>query len=76
MAFDLLELFDNGKRIGMFHILPRKTVKNENAKTVTYKSKHVLPTLLSDVLFRYHQLSNYTTKDVIKYLLNQQETKH
>ncbi|MGX7627638.1 phage tail spike protein [Bacillus thuringiensis] len=75
-AFDFLELFDNGKRIGMFRILPKETVKNENTKTVTYKCEHVLATLLSDVLFRYHQLSNFTTKDVLEYLLGQQETKH
>ncbi|TDT83165.1 phage minor structural protein [Bacillus sp. AG1163] len=75
-AFDFLELFDNGKRIGMFRILPKETVKNENTKTVTYKCEHVLATLLSDVLFRYHQLSNYTTRQVLEYLLSQQETKH
>ncbi|MGH0778485.1 phage tail spike protein [Bacillus cereus] len=75
-AFDFLELFDNGKRIGMFRILPKETVKNENTKIVTYKCEHVLATLLSDVLFRYHQLSNFTTKDVLEYLLRQQETKH
>lgn len=75
-AFDFLELFDNCKRIGMFRILPKETVKNENTKTVTYKCEHVLATLLSDVLFRYHQLSNYTTRQVLEYLLSQQETKH
>lgn len=75
-AFDFLELFDNDKRIGMFRILPKETVKNENTKTIAYKCEHVLATLLSDVLFRYHQLSNYTTKDVLEYLLSQQETKH
>ncbi|MCU5687085.1 phage tail protein [Bacillus cereus] len=75
-AFDFLELFDNGKRIGMFRILPKETVKNENTKTVTYKCEHVLATLLSDVLFRYHQLSNYPTRQVLEYLLSQQETKH
>lgn len=75
-AFDFLELFNNEKLIGMFRILPKETVKNENTKTITYKCEHVLATLLSDVLFRYHQLSNFTTKDVIEYLLNQQETKH
>ncbi|MFZ3199437.1 MAG: phage tail spike protein, partial [Bacillus mycoides] len=73
-AFDFLELFDNGKRIGMFRILPKETVKNTH--TITYKCEHVLATLLSDVLFRYHQLSNFTTKDVLEYLLGQQETKH
>ncbi|MGM2787515.1 phage tail spike protein [Bacillus cereus group sp. Bce018] len=75
-AFDFLEIFDNGKRIGMFRILPKETVKNENTKTVTYKCEHVLATLLSDALFRYHQLSNYTTRQVLEYLLSQQETKH
>ncbi|MGH0588855.1 phage tail spike protein [Bacillus mycoides] len=74
LAFDFLELFDNGKRIGMFRILPKETVKNTH--TITYKCEHVLATLLSDVLFRYHQLTNFTTKDVIEYLLSQQETKH
>lgn len=75
-AFDFLEIFDQDKRIGMFRILPKETVKNENTKTVTYKCEHVLATLLSDVLFRYHQLSNYTTRQVLEYLLNQQEIKH
>ncbi|KAA0777615.1 hypothetical protein DN392_06340 [Bacillus sp. BB51/4] len=76
IALDFLELFDNGKRIGMFRIIPKQTVKNENNQTITYKCEHVLATLLSDVLFRYHQLSNYTTREVLEYLLSQQETKH
>ncbi|PEZ05569.1 hypothetical protein CN326_13990 [Bacillus sp. AFS018417] len=75
-ALDFLELFDNGKRIGMFRIIPIETVKNENEKTITYKCEHVLATLLSDVLFRYHQMSNYTTREVLEYLLSQQEIKH
>ncbi|EEK75208.1 Phage minor structural protein [Bacillus mycoides] len=28
------------------------------------------------MLFRYHQLTNWTTRDVLQYLINQQETKH
>ncbi|MGM2528059.1 phage tail spike protein, partial [Bacillus cereus group sp. BceL020] len=76
IALDFLEIFDQDKRIGMFRIIPKQTVKNENNRTITYKCEHVLATLLSDVLFRYHQLSNYTTKEVLEYLLSQQEIKH
>ncbi|QWH11961.1 hypothetical protein EXW38_11555 [Bacillus mycoides] len=76
IALDFLEIFDQDKRIGMFRIIPKQTVKNENNRTITYKCEHVLATLLSDVLFRYHQLSNYTTKEVLEYLLRQQEIKH
>ncbi|MGE7881699.1 phage tail spike protein [Bacillus sp. NPDC094077] len=76
IALDFLEIFDQDKRIGMFRIIPKQTVKNENNRTITYKCEHVLATLLSDVLFRYHQLSNYKTRDVLEYLLNQQEIKY
>ncbi|OFD61429.1 phage tail spike protein [Bacillus mycoides] len=76
IALDFLEIFDQDKRIGMFRIIPKETVKNESNQTITYKCEHVLATLLSDVLFRYHQLTNPTTKDVLEYLLSQQETKH
>lgn len=68
--------FDNGKRIGMFRIISKQTVQSENNRTIIYKCEHVLATLLSDVLFHYHQLANPTTKDVFEYLLSQQETKH
>lgn len=41
-----------------------------------YSLEHVLATLLNDVLFRYHQRSNLTTRENIEYLLARQATKH
>ncbi|PGU26098.1 hypothetical protein COD66_28175 [Bacillus cereus] len=71
-----IELYDHDKYIGKFIINPKKTVKNESDQSITYNCEHVWSTLHSDVLFRYHQLTNWTTKDVLQYLINQQETKH
>lgn len=75
-AKSFLELWDHDKRIGMFIINPKKTVKNESDNSITYNCEHVLSTLHSDVLFRYHQYSNYTTKEVLAMLLEQQEIPH
>lgn len=71
-----LELWDHEKRIGMFIVNPKKSLKNESEKSITYKCEHVLSTLHSDVLFRYHQFTNYTTEQVLSMLLEQQEVKH
>ncbi|MCU5095062.1 phage tail spike protein [Bacillus wiedmannii] len=71
-----IELYDHDKYIGKFIINPKKTVKNESDQSITYNCEHVWSTLHSDVLFRYHQLTNWTTRDVLQYLINQQETKH
>ncbi|MGE7633829.1 phage tail spike protein [Bacillus paramycoides] len=71
-----MELYDHDKYIGKFIVNPKKTIKNESDNSITYNCEHVWSTLHSDVLFRYHQLTNWTTKDVLQYLINQQETKH
>ncbi|PGU29602.1 hypothetical protein COD66_23135 [Bacillus cereus] len=71
-----IELYDHDKYIGKFIVNPKKTVKNESDQSITYNCEHVWSTLHSDVLFRYHQLTNWTTKDVLQYLINQQEIKH
>ncbi|AXO97174.1 phage tail spike protein [Bacillus anthracis] len=71
-----IELYDHDKYIGKFIVNPKKTVKNESDQIITYNCEHVWSTLHSDVLFRYHQLTNWTTKDVLQYLINQQEVKH
>ncbi|MBG9839817.1 MULTISPECIES: phage tail spike protein [Bacillus cereus group] len=71
-----IELYDHDKYIGKFIVNPKKTVKNESDQSITYNCEHVWSTLHSDVLFRYHQLTNWTTKDVLQYLINQQEVKH
>ncbi|HDR7801305.1 TPA: phage tail protein [Bacillus tropicus] len=71
-----IELYDHDKYIGKFIVNPKKTVKNESEQSITYNCEHVLSTFHSDVLFRYHQKTNWTTKDVLQYLINQQEIKH
>ncbi|HDR4551262.1 phage tail spike protein [Bacillus cereus] len=75
IELDFVEIFDQDKRIGMFRIMPNETERNEEEKTIRYKCEHVLSTLLDDVLFGYHQLSNHTTVDVLEYILSKQEVK-
>lgn len=60
--------------VGLFRIIPKQTKKSAN--TITYQCEHVLATLLGSTLFKYHQLTNYTTKDSLQYLIDQQKEKH
>lgn len=60
--------------VGLFRIIPKQTKKSAN--TITYQCEHVLSTLLGSTLFKYHQLTNYTTKDSLQYLIDQQKEKH
>lgn len=59
-----------------YRIMPKLTQRNNGSESVTFRCEHVLSTLLDGCLFKYHQLSNYKTRDVIEYLLSQQDTKH
>jgi phage minor structural protein len=58
--------------VGLFRIVPSKAVKTESTNEITYECDHVLATLLDDILFRYHQTDNLTTRANIEYLLEQQ----
>ncbi|MFC0271135.1 phage tail spike protein [Metabacillus herbersteinensis] len=71
-----IELWDHEKYIGKFIIQPTKTVKNDNDRSITYTCEHVLGTLHSEVLFRYHQFTNFTTRQVLQALIDMQEVKH
>lgn len=73
--FNFVEMYEDNKYIGLFRIIPSQTTIDEQ-KTVTYELEHVLATLLDDVLFQYHERVNWTTKDVLNYLLDKQTTKH
>src|SRR5690625_130796 len=75
-SLQYIELTDDNEYIGLFRIMPRLTRKNSQANYVTFQCEHVLSTLLDSSLFKYHQLSNYTTEYVINYLLDQQNHKH
>lgn len=72
-----VELFDSGKRLELFRILPSVMTREEVAY-IEYECEHVLATLLDDVMFQYHQIGNlgiYTDR-VIRYVLDQQTTKY
>lgn len=74
--FYFVELFDSGKRVELFRILPQ-TVTTSNLSYVEYQCEHVLATLMDDVMFKYHQIGNngvYTDR-VIRYVLDHQEVK-
>lgn len=73
--FNVVEIIDdsNGEYIGLFRIMPSLTKRNETLREVTYECHHVVTTLLDSVLFRYHQLTNYSTEYVLSYLLAQQQ---
>lgn len=74
---NFVEITDiDGEYIGLFRIIPSKTRKLATINEVQYECEHVLSTLLNDVLFRYHQRSNYATRDNIEYILSQQTTSH
>lgn len=72
-----VEITDNdGNYVGLFRIIPSGIRKLASIIEVQYKLEHVLSTLLSDVLFKYHQRTNFTTRANIEYVLAQQSTKH
>ncbi|WP_182200412.1 phage tail spike protein [Paraliobacillus salinarum] len=68
--------YAGGRYIGLFRIMPSLTVKDSTDNVITYECQHVLSTLLDDVLFGYRQFSNWTTRNVLEALLNEQTTKH
>lgn len=73
-----VEVYDDlkGEYIGLFKVMPKLTRIDRNNETITYTCEHALSLLIGATLFQYHQLSNYTTKTVLEYLIDQQHTKH
>lgn len=74
--FNIVELYDDEEYIGKFRIFPSLTRKNEFTKEISYRCKHVLSTLMDDVLFQDHYSIDKSTVEALQYLLNQQSTKH
>lgn len=72
-AFNYVEIFDNGKRVELFRILPSNFERNSHGYT-SYDCEHVLATLLDTVLFGYHQIGNIGvyTSTVLRYLIDKQ----
>lgn len=75
-TFDFVEIFDNGKRIGMFRVMDSVVERDDLKKIITYDCEHVLSTLMDSVLFGLHQRVNLTTKQNIEYLLSKQKKQH
>ncbi|AAP24506.1 MULTISPECIES: phage tail spike protein [Bacillus] len=75
-TFDYVEIFDNGKRIGLFRIMDSEEEREVSQKIITYDCEHVLSTLMDSVLFGYHERINLTTRENIEYLLSKQRIKH
>ena len=68
-----VEIFDGDERIDLFRIIGEDLERSDGA-TRYYNCEHVLATLLSDVLFQYHQCggSGVKTADVLNYILARQ----
>ncbi|HDR8110399.1 TPA: phage tail protein [Bacillus cereus] len=75
-TFDFVEIFDNGKRIGMFRIMDSTEDRDAEKKLISYECEHVLSTLMDSVLFGLHQRVNLTTRQNIEYLLSKQRMQH
>jgi phage minor structural protein len=65
-----------GEYIGLFRVLPKKHTFSNSTDEIVYECEHVLSTLLGSVLFQYHQTTNYTTTQVLQYLLSRQVVAH
>lgn len=70
---NFVEIFDGDERIDLFRIIGEDLERSDGA-TRFYNCEHVLATLLSDVLFQYHQRGGYGVKtaDVLNYILGKQ----
>ena len=70
---NFVEIFDGDERIDLFRIIGEDLERSDGA-TRYYNCESVLATLLSDVLFQYHQCggSGVKTADVLNYILARQ----
>lgn len=74
---NFVEIFDGDERIDLFRIIG-EDLERSNGATRFYDCEHVLATLLSDVLFQYHQYGGggIKTADVLNYVLARQTTRN
>ena len=67
---------ETDEHIGLFRILPKTRKSNTLEDTTSYSVEHVLGTLLSSTMFKYHQMEGFTTRQVIQKILDMQNVKH
>ena len=76
-TLNFVEIFDGDERIDLFRIIG-EDLERSNGATRFYDCEHVIATLLSDVLFQYHQYGGggIKTADVLNYVLARQTTRN
>jgi phage minor structural protein len=75
-AFNFVKYTLDDEYIGLYRIVPKLTQKDASRNEIQYECQHVISTLLDNVLFRYHQTTNLTTRENIEYILSKQKVKH
>lgn len=72
--FNYIKLYENGRYIDMFRIMPLEMTKDAATKEIHYFCEHVLGRLLDTSLFGYHEIGGIGTHTVtiLNYLLNRQ----
>ena len=72
-----VEVWDEGRRIDLFRILPMELKKDVSTKAISYSCEQVLATLLDDCLPRYHEMggNTVTTAQSLRYVLDHQTVK-
>ena len=76
--FNYVEIFDSGRRVEMFRIINKTTVRRGRRGYSHYECEHVITTLLSNVLFKFHQIGNIGvfTPEVLNYILSFQSVRN
>jgi len=72
--FNIIKIFEKGRYIDTFRIMPRHTIKDASTNEIQYFCEHVLGTLLDTVIFGYLEMGGATigTTTVINNLLARQ----
>jgi phage minor structural protein len=73
-SLNYAELYDEGRRVELFRILPSRLRKSAETRKVVYECEHVLACLMDSVLFGFHSIGNLGvfTPSVIGYILERQ----
>lgn len=69
----LIELWDNGDKVGLFKVGTRKRVKNKTGVIMEITCRHVISTLSAKVMFGYNEFSGRPLREVIADILSTPE---
>jgi phage minor structural protein len=74
--FNFVRYTLDDENVGLYRIVPKYTRKDSSNNQIEYECRHVIHTLVDSVLFRYHQTTNWTTRQNIEYILSKQKVQH